>query len=148
MRTISSIVFLPFLIILLLATCVNGFSDDWVEYGRSKSGNVYSYNKVNIKHSIKGMVQVWCKYDFSDEGREEYIQKLRDREMSTKRYEKLSHTLNLLEIDCRKGMYRIVSITYHDTDGHVTDSYSSDEQDWSNIPPKTIEDTLRKKVCK
>ena len=148
MRTISSIVFLPFLIILLLATCVNGFSDEWVEYGRSKSGNVYSYNKVNIKRSIKGIVQVSCKYDFSDEGREEYIQKLRDREMSTKRYEKLSHTLNLLEIDCRNGMYRIVSITYHDTDGHVTDSYSSDEQDWSNIPPKTIEDTLRKKVCK
>ena len=148
MRTISSIIFLPFLIILLLATFVNGFSDEWVEYGRSKSGNVYSYNKVNIKRSIKGIVQVSCKYDFSDEGREEYIQKLRDREMSTKRYEKLSHTLNLLEIDCRKGMYRIVSITYHDTDGHVTDSYSSDEQDWSNIPPKTIEDTLRKKVCK
>lgn len=148
MKTINAVIFLPFLIIFLLVTPVFGSSDEWVELEKSKKGDVFSYNKGNIKHSIKGIVQVWCKHSFSDEGREEYIQKLIDRGVPTKLYDKLSHTLYLHEIDCREGMSRIVSITYYDTDGHVLDSFSSDEPDWSHIPPKTTRDTLRKKVCK
>jgi len=48
-------------------------SDDWVKYRNDDYGNVYSYKKVNID---KGIVQVWRKKVFSDEGRKKEIQYL------------------------------------------------------------------------
>lgn len=67
MKTIYSVIFLPFLIILLLVTSVNGSSDDWVEYGRATNDNIHSYNKVKILHRTKDIVQVWCEIVYSDE---------------------------------------------------------------------------------
>ena len=146
MKKVYSVIFLPFLIILLLVTPV--FGSDWVEYGRSKSGSVFLYNKVNIKHRTRNIVQVWCRLVFSKEDRENRIQNRRNRGVSTEGYDKLSHALLLNEINCKKLEIHTLSITEYDTDGSVLYSRSSDKSDWSYIPPDTIWDKLRKTVCK
>ena len=148
MKPVYSIMSLSFLTILLLVTPVIGSSDDWVEYGISYDDNVYFYNKVNIKRTTKDIVQVWGKVVFSKEGREQYIQKLRYQGMSTEGYDKLSHNLDLEEIDCKNQMYKFLSITHYDTEGRVLNSGSSDESNWSYISPDSTMDTLRKEVCK
>lgn len=148
MKTISSIISLPFLIIILLITPVMASSDEWVEYDMSKNGNIYSYNKVNIKHRTKNIVQVWIKEVFSDEGREKIIQPLSKGGLTTEEWEKLSHTLVLDEIDCKKRKSRILSITYYNTDGKGFFIHSYDKAEWDYIVPRSMMNTLRKKVCK
>lgn len=147
MKTINSFIFLPFLIILLLVTSVESASD-WVEFGRYNNGDVISYNKVSIKYMTKDMVQVWCKDVFSDEGREENIQYMRNKGISTEGWNKLSHGLILVEIDCKKERNQSLNVTYYDTDGKVLYRNSYDKRNWDDIPPGLIFDNLRKKVCK
>lgn len=140
--------YLPFLIILLFVTPVFGSSDEWVEYDISKNGNIYSYNKGNIKHRTKNIVQVWIKEVFSDEGREKIIQPMRKGGLPTEEWEKLSHTLVLDEIDCKKRRYQILSVTHYDTDGKGFSIHLYDKPKWDYIVPRSTMNTLRKKVCK
>lgn len=148
MKPVHSVIFLPFLIILLLVTSVIGGSDEWVEYGRSTKGDIFLYNKVSIKHVTKDIVQVWGKDVFSDEGRETYIQYMRKKGHSTEGLDKLSQSLTLLEIDCKKKRYWSLSMTEYDKDGNVLESSSTDKPDWSYVVPDSRMDKLRKKVCK
>jgi hypothetical protein len=148
MKTFNSFILLPFLIILLLVTTVNG-SSDWVECERSNTGNVLFYNKVSIKHRTEDIVQVWYKLVYSDEGREECIQQLKNRGFLIKEeWDRLSYRLALKEIDCKKEMSRFLSVIFYDTDGSVLSRDSYDKPKWDYMVPGSMMDILRKKVCK
>jgi len=54
MKKISSVIFLPALIILLLVSPVFG-SSDWVKFYTGKMGNVTSYKKVTIEKVERNM---------------------------------------------------------------------------------------------
>lgn len=148
MKTVYSVIFLSFLFIILLVTPVKG-SSDWVEYERSNTGNIFLYNKVSVKHRTKDIVQVWYKLVYSDEGREECIQQLKNRGFLIKEeWDRLSHRLVLKEIDCKNEMSRFLSVIFYDTDGSVLESKSFDKRDWGYIVPNSNMDILRKTVCK
>ena len=144
MKTVYSVIF-SVLFVLLLVTPVIG--SDWVEYGKSKNGDVFSYNKVNIKRT-KNRVHVWIRTVFSDEGREKEIQPLRTGGLPTEEWEKLSHTLVSDEISCKERKHWISSITYYNTDGRVFFSHSYDKSNWDYIIPGSLVDILRNNVCK
>jgi uncharacterized protein YxeA len=164
MKKISSIIFLSFLVLFLLVGCDKSSSDntnknltnnvtrsssDWMEYSRSKDGDVYSYDKGNIKKGRgKHIVQVWEKEVYSDEGKEKLIQDMTQKGLATKGYEKLSYTITLYEIDCYNRSGGILSITHYDKNGVVLyNGLSSDEPKWEPIKLDSIWDTLRTKVC-
>jgi len=147
MKAIYSVIFLPFLFILLLVNPAKG-SSDWEEF-KTYKGNSYSYNEASIKHRTNDIVQVWVKTVYSDEGRERHIQYMRKHGLSTaKGWDKLSDRLSLVEVDCKKERTRVLSLTYYDTDGGVLLSQSSNEQDWRSIVNDSSFDILRKKICK
>jgi uncharacterized protein YxeA len=147
MKAIYSVIFLPFVFILLIVTPVKG-SSDWEEFNTYK-GKVYSYNKVNIKHGANDIVQVWVKTVYSNEGRERDLVYMRKQGLATaKEWDKLSDRLSLVELDCKKERTRVISITYYDSDGGILYSKSSDKQDWKSIVSNSSFDILRKKVCK
>ena len=135
---------LSVLFVLLLVNPVIG--SDWVKYWRYKE-NIYFYNRVSVKHIKEDIVQVWGKVVFSDEAREKDIQGMRKWGLSTEGYDKLSHTLDLYEIDCKNQRYQFLSVTHYDTDGSVIKGLSYDKPDWTHILPNSIMDNLRKKVC-
>lgn len=147
MKTIYSVIFLPFLIILLLMTPVNG-AEDWVEYWVSPMGNIFSYNKISLTHSTKDIVQVWEREVFSAEGRVRQIRLMEKMELSPEGYDKISHILISYEIDCKKKMFQKLSFTHYDTDNKVLLTHSPDIPDWNYIVTDSVRDTLREKVCK
>lgn len=147
MKTIYSVIFLPFLIIILFVTPVTG-SEDWVKYGRSNKKDILSYDKNSIKHTKKDIVQVRTKVDFSKEGRKTYLQFRINQRVSTKIIDKFSYYVDLQEIDCKNKMFRILSTTYYDTDGNLLETNSDDKQYFMNIPDGTVMNILQKKVCK
>lgn len=160
MKTIGSLITFLFVNIVLLVTSVNG-SDLLFEYNRGdhyvtpvigsnvwkviqmdNNDNVFSYNTVSIRHQTKNVVQVWEKKVYSQKGREKRIQ-----DVTKKGYDKLSHSLHLVEVDCKKGMSRFLSITDYDKNGLTLNSESFDKPEWDNIIPDTTMDILREKVC-
>ena len=147
MKTVYSVIFLPCLIILLLITPVIGSSDDWVEYGRSYNDNVYFYNSVRIKPTTKDIVQVLTKKVYSDVGKQEYIEERRKVDFTTEGYDKLSHTLDLYEIDCKKKMNNLLSISHYDMDNKILYHHSYDKPDWNYIISSSMFDYLREIVC-
>ena len=147
MKTIYSVIFLPFLIILLFVTPVKGFSD-WVEYWVSPKGNIFSYNKISITCRTKDIVQVWEREVFSAEGRVRQIRLMEKMELSPEGYDKISHILISYEIDCKKKMFQKLSFTHYDTDNNVLLTHTPDIPDWSYIVTDSVKDTLREKVCK
>jgi len=140
MKTISSVIFLSFLIILLLVTPVNG-SSNWVKYARS-NGDILSYNKIHIKRT-KDIVKVWTKIVFSDAGRG-----TNNRGSSNEKRDKLSFNKSLIEIDCKEERVRLLSFIQYNTDGSVLNSRYHDKPEWKYIPPDSMLDMLRENVCK
>ncbi|OPY05618.1 MAG: hypothetical protein A4E66_02405 [Syntrophus sp. PtaB.Bin001] len=123
-------------------------SSKWVEYETNIYGGNYSYSEETIEHRTKTVVQVWNRVVYSAEGRERYIQDMKDNGISTDGYENLSETHRLNEIDCKKGMYNIVSIVDYDRNGKILFSDSYKKSEWNNIRFGSMMDKLRKKVCK
>ena len=143
MRKISLVISLSFLVVFLFVGCVSSSSNLVI------SGNVVSYRMENIQNNGgKYIVQVWEKEIYSDKGREELIQKMRDNEISTERYDKLKETMSLYEIDCKRKRKNILSVTDYDMDGKVLFTYSYDKQQWVYIVPDSKFDSFRKEVCK
>jgi hypothetical protein len=147
MKSVHSVISLSFLIILLLVTSVIGSSDDWVVFERYNNGDVVLYNKVSVEQKRKdNIVRVWYKYVYSDESREELIQERRTKGLSTEGWNKLSHCLSLEEIDCKKKRSRMLSLVFY-SDNSELYSHSIDKQVSEYIPPGSMMDILRKKVC-
>jgi hypothetical protein len=147
-KKVYSVIFLPYLIVLLLVTSVDGSSDEWVALGDDSYGDTFLYNKSKIEHITTDIVRVWDKVVYSDEGGKRWIQFNIKGTYSTEGYDKLSHTLFLTEIDCEKERYRHLSLTDYDKDGMVLTGRSYNEPHWSDIPPNSVMNTLRNEVCK
>jgi hypothetical protein len=142
MRKTNLLIFLSCLVALLTATSLNG-SDDWVEFLRTNQGDIVSYDKVSMKKVTKDIVQIWVKDVFSEERR----RKLIDYHKHISNIGQLSHDVSLNEIDCKKMMYRSLSITGRDADGADLFSSSDDNSKWNRIPHSSVWDTLQKAVC-
>ena len=144
MKTIGSVISLSFLVILLLVTPVIG-SSEWVELTLNGQDDLFSYNKINIKHLKKGIVQVWVKTVHSDEGKNNFIKSLGKY---GSKYNSLSYQVSLDRIDCKNNMIQILSNTMYGKDREVIHSISIDEPEWEYIIPDSVSDVLRRKVCK
>lgn len=130
--------------------CLNVISsEDWVEYGWSEKGSVFLYNKTNIqKGSGKSIIKVWNREILSDERKDQFIQFSKKSGMFTEEFNNIEFTTYLVEIDCLKQKTKILSYILYNTDGESLSSDSSSDQKWDYITPDTIDDNLRKKVCK
>jgi len=144
MKTFLSL--LSVLFVLIFVSPV--FGDNWIQYGTGSQGNIYSYNKDTVKWKTNNIVQVWKREDFSVEGREKRIQGLIGKGLPTNGYDKFSHEMGLIEIDCEEMKRNLLSIVDYDTDGNVLLSSSYNEPDWRYIVPGSVGDGLRKEVCK
>jgi len=145
MKTIHS-VFLTFLSILLVVSPVLG--SDWVELVRDGNGDVYSYNKILIEHKTKNVIKLWEKVSFSDEGIRRVIQIRRQIGESTDGWDKLSHSLLSVEINCTENKSRLFSSVHYDTNGSVLETMSIKEPQWTNIFPNSMDYNLEKIFCK
>jgi len=142
MKSLESVVILSVLFIFLFVSPV--FGDNWVQYGTTNEGNVFSYKKDTVKWKNKNIVQVWERLDFSVEGRDDFIQYRLDNGLPI--WDKLSFLISLDEYDCKEIKSKDLYFTYYDTDGKVLDSVSSN--DWEHIIPGSIRERLYKIVCK
>lgn len=139
--------FLTLLAVFLLAAPA---AAQWVEYLKDADGNVLSYHRKLMidKKNEKHIVQVLGKENISDQGREKYLQSLKEKGLPSAGYEKMSRKMFSCEIDCREKRIRKASLIAYDTNGKVIFSGKKHFAKWEQIHPDSTGDALRKAVCK
>ena len=121
-------------IVLLLAVFVITWvvparAANWVEYGTSSQGDVYSYNKSSVKLVTADIIQVWQRYDFA------------------RAVKSVKSTTVLRQIDCQLSRSKVMSVIDYDLYGGVLHNNTDDDSDWQDIPPDSRLDGLRKILC-
>ena len=123
---------------------------EWVLFAIDNSGNKCFYDRETLTKLPTGVIKVWEKTAYSRKGVKTKIQNMNSNKLSTYRYETLSHTLKLWEVDCAKRMERVTGFSEHSADGGVLASFTAKLQpseNWQPVTPESIEEALYKTVC-
>jgi len=123
--------------------CAGRQAADWKLFAETQAdiGIIY-YDAANITHPSKDIVRTWVRLVYSKDGVALQVKEL------GKRYEDLSYTLSLLEVNCAAKKNRVLQSTSYSRDGNVISSNQSQQTEWSLIIPESIGETLYKTVCK
>ncbi len=97
---------------------------------------MYFYDVSSIKRSSEGIVRVWIKVLYTEEG-VNYMVKLLGR-----KYETLSYAIVLFEYRCGDKEKQIVPITFYSEDGKVLISADHRTTNWNFISPDSIDEAL------
>ena len=127
MKSIKAVVLLSFMLVLLLENPV--LSANWVEYAKTKKGDVYSYNQSNVKNVSGDIRQCWERYDFASV------------------INGVKSTTVLRQIDCKERTSRIISVIDYDIYGGVLHSNANYQSEWRDIPSDEKLEVLRKILC-
>lgn len=126
---------------IVFFSCMEGWGEDWEKHGESDKMFFY-YDAESIIRPSKDVVKVWGKLIYKVKGITEMVEEF------GKKYETLSHSLNLIEIHCAEKKIRRLSFVHYSTDGNVLNSGQSPKENWSIIPPDSIGESLYKFLCK
>ena len=123
--------------------CAGTQKADWKLFAETQAAiGVSYYDAGNITHPSKHIVRTWIKLVYYEDWVASQAKKL------GKRYEDLSYTLNLLEVNCATKKQRVLQSTSYSKDGKAISSNQSQEGEWSSINPGSMSEVLYKTVCK
>lgn len=136
--------------VILIGLVIFGYAEvrgaDWVLYGETDTYKYY-YDKESINRPSKNIVEVSEKQIYTDKGIIYMVGEL------GKKYENLSHSITLWQIDCANQNFRFLSLTHYSREEKVIYSrrllYASERAgEWSPIIKGTMGERLYKAVCK
>jgi hypothetical protein len=128
------------LIGLELFTCAEVWGADWKLYCSNEIYLGY-YDAQSITRPSENIGRLWLRWDYTEKSVLGYVRAL------GKKYENLSQSRNLVEINCLEKKTRRLSTTYYDKNGEVL--YSDDSPtEWIFIIPESMGESLYKEVCK
>ena len=128
---------------LVIFGCAGKRPPDWRLFAETQAdiGMIY-YDAANTTHPSKHIVRTWVRLVYSNEGVALQVKEL------GKRYEDLSYTLILWEVDCADQKNRVLQSTSYSWDAKIISSNLSKQAEWSSINPGSIGEILYKTVCK
>jgi len=122
---------------------------DWTYYGTDKEGQHY-YSKIEGAAASPGVVRVWTRLDFSEEGKNLYLAKRNSIAMSLEGYGQLTRRNVLYELNCFSARREFSTQEVFDlTAEEKTLDYAKagSYKDWQDVPPDSMLDELCKIVC-
>lgn len=129
MKKITMVFFLLGAVMFIVSS--QALAVDWEYYSLNKDNNPLFYDKSRVLKSGH-IVRVHQKESYSTN----ILYWLRQR--MGEKYGNLKEAISLLEIDCAKAEYTLISFTHYDSDGKVIDTRSYERRpDW-----KAVEDSL------
>lgn len=134
-------------VILLTGYPDDARGSDWVYYGSGSYGDQYLYDRASIRHVSDGVVRVWTKVVYSDEGRQRKINDYKKDGYAPPGFELLSETQNLWLINCNEEKFTITEGRHHASNGRVVDMYKADKRIWGSAAPGSPAELLVKMVC-
>ena len=126
-----------------------GQPDNWTHYGTDKEGRHY-YSKIEENASSPGIVRVWTRLDFSEEGKNLYLAKRNSISLSNEGYNRLMRRNVLYEVNCFSSRREVSIQEVFDlaSDGKTLDyAKAGSYKDWQDVPADSTLDELCKIVC-
>jgi hypothetical protein len=128
------------LIGLIISGCAGMLGGRWRLYDRDDKYIGY-YDAKDITHPSENIVTVLQRWKYTDKGVIEMVKEL------GKKYENISQTIILNEINCSEKQFRTLSLNHYSKKGEVIFSASQEGQ-WNYIVPNSRVEVLYKAVCK
>ncbi len=125
---------------LIIISMGDVYGADWKPYWFSEKFLAY-YDAQSINRPAKNIVRVWLKVDYTEKGVIDKVGNLGEK------YENLSNTRALWEINCVEKKARMLSETAYDNGGGVIYS-SGSPLEWNFIIPESMGEVLYKEICK
>lgn len=133
------------LCIVLIAIGLISFADievygvDWKFIGDNETFS-YFYDTDNITRSSDGLMRVWSKVIYTDQGVMDYVKDYGEE------YKDLIYSLKRFEINCVEKNYRPLSMINYSKE-KVIDSVNFNKSEWDIFIPESIGESLYKAVC-
>jgi hypothetical protein len=133
-------------ILLIVLSYVKVSGEDRISYGRSDKYTCF-YDPKSIARLSQNVARVVDYQYYTKEGKD-----LMTRQLGGK-YENLSHTMTLWEINCAEKRFRFLSLTHYSKENNPIYSwkllFSSDSlTEWNSFTPGSLGENLYKAVCK
>ena len=126
-----------------------GRPGNWTYYGADKEGKHY-YSKIEETTASPGIVRVWTRVDFSEEGKNLYLAKRNSVAMSLDGYGQLARRNILYELNCFSNRPEFSTQEVFDltAEGKTLDyAKAGSYKDWQDVPPDSTLDKLCRIVC-
>jgi hypothetical protein len=137
-------------ILVVMGFAIFGYAEvwgaDWRFYGETYKYSCF-YDAKSISHPSENIVEVSEKQDYTNKGVNFMV-----GELGTK-YENLSHSITLWQINCADKKFRFLSLTHYSKEKKVIHSWkvlysSGPQEEWSRFIRDSIGERLYKAVCK
>lgn len=123
---------------------------EWISIGKDRLDNELFFDHEVIIERSKDIIEVQMKGIYSDAGRKERMQDRTKAKSTVERYETLSHSLELQQINCAKREFRVLAYTDYSSDGSVLYKFISELQPtkgWEPITPDSMGERMYRTVC-
>ena len=141
------------ILLLTLVSCrgpiVTVIPTDWELFHETRDGTDYYYNMNLMRFHAGDTVEVWVKIFVCDNDRLRIMEGMTKDQYAGSGWQKWSHNICLLELDCINRHLRWIQFTYYDNVGNTLYTSSSERKGaWESIEPDSMGANLQKKICK
>jgi len=147
------------LIALFLIALMGLFSSDaqseegrWKEVGKSRTDTKWYIDATSASRTSGNSISVWVrsipdKSDAKDNGGEGHAWRIM-KEIQAKYFGTYEFTDGLWELDCSRGMFRVLYFVAYDKNGQIITSLLTPDAHWEFIIPESAGESLQKGLCK
>ncbi len=131
---------------LLIVGCPDAWGADWMFYGGTDKYSCF-YDVKSISHPSENIVEVSEKQNHTSKGVNFMVGEL------GKKYEPLSHSITVWQINCRDKKFRFLSLVHYSKEGKAIYSWkvlysSPPSEEWSPFITGSLGERLCRAVCK
>lgn len=142
---------LPVLLLATLWPATARSEEIWILVGNSRTDTLWYIDSGNVNCPSSEVVSVWVKSvpDKTAPGAmqwEESTDKTLKR-IQAKYFGDYEHTEGLWELDCPRGMFRILYFSAFGANGETVSSSLTPDSRWTPLVPGSVGETLKEAVC-
>jgi hypothetical protein len=131
---------------IVFLSCLEVWGADWMFYGGTDQYSCF-YDVKSICHSSENIAEVSEKQNYTNKGVNFMVKEL------GKKYEHLSHSITVWQINCADKKFRFLSLTHYSKEGKAVYSwkvlYSAlPSEEWSPFVTGSLGERLYRAVCK
>ncbi len=130
-----------FFVLLVVAS-----AGEWKPYQATRDGDIYYFDRESVERLPDGPIRVWVKIEKTDPHGGDFKKHV-DEIISGNKSKVTGEVLQLLEINCSQGIFRVINLVEYDKNRDIK-QYFNVPSEWNKIPPESVTNFLVKEICK
>ena len=143
-------ILIPLLLLIFSLSVPQAQGAEWISVGLALGDNKFYYDNETLTKLPDNIIKFWEKIEYSEKQKKEHIKWRTGKKYDVARYDTLSHTLNLIEVNCRTRESRtMMTVDYSSVFGTLdSNTYRlQPPEGWSPIIPDSMMENFYKALC-